>query len=158
MFFSAIIFNLGALPLLLPVFWTWGLENQHRGRRVHGHPIYVQRVEFCLCHVPMARFGLVSHSRSSDRKIDVRLGVSFRFCSRLDEPSSSRTDGSVVANAQNLGLWEIRYFNHHAAYQRELFSFSAGRHEYGVLTSIRRFCSRAIHRFEPVRNYVRDFA
>jgi len=25
-FFSAVIFNLGALPLLLPVLWTWGLE------------------------------------------------------------------------------------------------------------------------------------
>jgi len=25
-FFSAIVFNLGALPLLLPVLWTWGLQ------------------------------------------------------------------------------------------------------------------------------------
>ncbi len=26
-FFSAAIFNVGALPLLLPVFWTWGMET-----------------------------------------------------------------------------------------------------------------------------------
>ncbi len=30
-FFSAIIFNLGALPLLLPVLWTWGLQQNTMG-------------------------------------------------------------------------------------------------------------------------------
>lgn len=30
-FFSAIIFNLGALPLLLPVLWTWGLQQNTVG-------------------------------------------------------------------------------------------------------------------------------
>jgi polyferredoxin len=30
-FFSAIIFNLGALPLLLPVLWTWGLKQNTVG-------------------------------------------------------------------------------------------------------------------------------
>jgi ferredoxin-type protein NapH len=30
-FFSAIIFNLGALPLLLPVLWTWGLNQNSVG-------------------------------------------------------------------------------------------------------------------------------
>jgi len=30
-FFSAIIFNLGALPLLLPVMWTWGLNLNTAG-------------------------------------------------------------------------------------------------------------------------------
>jgi len=30
-FFSAIIFNLGSLPLLLPVLWTWGLEQNTAG-------------------------------------------------------------------------------------------------------------------------------
>jgi polyferredoxin len=30
-FFSAIIFNLGALPLLFPVLWTWGLQQNTAG-------------------------------------------------------------------------------------------------------------------------------
>ena len=30
-FFSAIIFNLGALPILLPVLWTWGLQQNTVG-------------------------------------------------------------------------------------------------------------------------------
>lgn len=30
-FFSAIIFNLGSLPLLLPVLWTWGLQQNTVG-------------------------------------------------------------------------------------------------------------------------------
>ncbi len=30
-FFSAIIFNLGTLPLLLPVLWTWGLNQNTAG-------------------------------------------------------------------------------------------------------------------------------
>jgi polyferredoxin len=30
-FLSAIIFNLGALPLLLPVLWTWGLQENTAG-------------------------------------------------------------------------------------------------------------------------------
>ncbi len=30
-FFSAIIFNLGSLPLLLPVLWTWGIEPNAMG-------------------------------------------------------------------------------------------------------------------------------
>ena len=30
-FFSAIIFNLGALPLSLPVMWTWGLQQNTAG-------------------------------------------------------------------------------------------------------------------------------
>lgn len=30
-FFSAIIFNLGALPLLFPVLWTWGLQPNTAG-------------------------------------------------------------------------------------------------------------------------------
>jgi polyferredoxin len=30
-FFSAIIFNLGALPILLPVLWTWGLQQNTAG-------------------------------------------------------------------------------------------------------------------------------
>lgn len=30
-FFSAIIFNLGALPFLLPVLWTWGLQQNTVG-------------------------------------------------------------------------------------------------------------------------------
>lgn len=30
-FFSAVIFNLGALPLLLPVLWTWGLQQNTVG-------------------------------------------------------------------------------------------------------------------------------
>jgi len=30
-FFSAVIFNLGALPLLLPVLWTWGLHQNTIG-------------------------------------------------------------------------------------------------------------------------------
>lgn len=30
-FFSAVIFNLGALPLLLPVLWTWGIESNTVG-------------------------------------------------------------------------------------------------------------------------------
>jgi ferredoxin-type protein NapH len=31
LFFSAIIFNLGALPLLFPVLWTWGLKTNTVG-------------------------------------------------------------------------------------------------------------------------------
>ncbi|TET65181.1 4Fe-4S binding protein [Candidatus Bathyarchaeota archaeon] len=31
MFLSAIIFNLGALPLLLPVLWTWGIQPNTAG-------------------------------------------------------------------------------------------------------------------------------
>jgi polyferredoxin len=30
-FFSAVIFNLGALPLLLPVLWTWGIQQNTAG-------------------------------------------------------------------------------------------------------------------------------
>jgi polyferredoxin len=30
-FFSAIVFNLGALPILLPVLWTWGLKPNTAG-------------------------------------------------------------------------------------------------------------------------------
>lgn len=30
-FFSAIVFNLGALPILLPVLWTWGLQQNTVG-------------------------------------------------------------------------------------------------------------------------------
>jgi ferredoxin-type protein NapH len=30
-FFSAIIFNLGALPILVPVLWTWGLQQNTAG-------------------------------------------------------------------------------------------------------------------------------
>lgn len=30
-FFSAVIFNLGALPLLFPVLWTWGLQQNTAG-------------------------------------------------------------------------------------------------------------------------------
>lgn len=31
LFFSAIIFNLGSLPILLPVLWTWGLQQNTVG-------------------------------------------------------------------------------------------------------------------------------
>ena len=31
LFFSAIIFNLGSLPVLLPVLWTWGLQQNTAG-------------------------------------------------------------------------------------------------------------------------------
>jgi len=30
-FFSAVVFNLGSLPLLLPVLWTWGLQQNNLG-------------------------------------------------------------------------------------------------------------------------------
>ena len=31
LFFSAIVFNLAALPILLPVLWTWGLQQNTVG-------------------------------------------------------------------------------------------------------------------------------
>jgi polyferredoxin len=45
-FFSAVVFNLGALPLLLPVLWTWGLPQNTVGDALSAMQLWFYNTVF----------------------------------------------------------------------------------------------------------------